>query len=97
MPNSAAYARKQRQPHLRVVPTRHALTAARCAISKGQGGHSDRVAVAGNIVPLAGEIFHDDRKPLARWFTAEQQACEEAEMYALLLKGCLLEGWPGWY
>jgi hypothetical protein len=48
-------------------------------------------------VPLAGEIFHDDRKPLARWFTAEQQACEEAEMYALLLKGCLLEGWPGWY
>ena len=60
-------------------------------------GHGHRVTVAGNVVALAGVIYHDDRKPLARWFTAEQQACEEAEMYALLLKGCLLEGWPGWY
>jgi glycosyltransferase involved in cell wall biosynthesis len=89
-------------------------------------GHGHRVAVVGNVVPLAGVIFHDDRKPLERWFTAQQRyAREEAEhllamdrkslgpadrirlatwpapfavfMYALLLKGCLLDGWPGWY
>jgi hypothetical protein len=89
-------------------------------------GHGHRVVVAGNVLPLAGVIFHDDRKPLARWFTAQQRyACEEAEhlmaldrkalsladrirlaawpapvavfMYALILKGCLLDGWPGWY
>ena len=89
-------------------------------------GHGHRVAVAGKVVPLAGVIFHDDRKPLARWFTAQQRyACEEAEhliasdqkalgradrirlaawpaplavfIYALILKGCLLDGWPGWY
>jgi glycosyltransferase involved in cell wall biosynthesis len=89
-------------------------------------GHGHRVRVAGSVVPLAGVIFHDDRKPLARWFTAQQRyAREEAEhlmasdrkalgradrirlaawpapfavlMYALILKGCLLDGWPGWY
>jgi glycosyltransferase involved in cell wall biosynthesis len=89
-------------------------------------GHGHRVTVAGSVVPLAGVIFHDDRKPLARWFTAQQRyAREEAEhlmasdrkalgradrirlaawpapfavlMYALILKGCLLDGWPGWY
>jgi glycosyltransferase involved in cell wall biosynthesis len=89
-------------------------------------GHGHRVRVSGNVVPLAGVIFHDDRKPLARWFTAQQRyAREEAEhlmasdrkalglvdrirlaawpaplavsMYALIFKGCLLDGWPGWY
>ena len=30
-------------------------------------GHGHRVTVSGKIVPLAGVIFHDDRKPLARW------------------------------
>jgi hypothetical protein len=89
-------------------------------------GHGHRVTVAGNVVPLAGVIFHDDRKPLARWFTAQQRyAHQEAEhlmasdrntlgradrirlavwpaplavfIYALILKGCLLDGWPGWY
>jgi glycosyltransferase involved in cell wall biosynthesis len=89
-------------------------------------GHGHRVKVAGNILPLAGMIFHDDRKPLSRWFSAQQRyAREEAEhlmasdrkalsradrirlaawpapigvfLYALILKGCLLDGWPGWY
>jgi glycosyltransferase involved in cell wall biosynthesis len=89
-------------------------------------GHGHRVTVAGNVVPLAGVIFHDDRKPLARWFVAQQRyAREEAEylvasdrkalgradrirlaawpaplavlMYVLVLKGCILDGWPGWY
>lgn len=89
-------------------------------------GHGHRVTVAGNVVPLSGVIFHDDRKPLVRWFTSQQRyAREEAEhlvaldgrslsradrirlvawpapfavlMYVLVLKGCLLDGWPGWY
>jgi glycosyltransferase involved in cell wall biosynthesis len=89
-------------------------------------GHGHRVIVAGNVVPLGGVIFHDDRKPLARWFVAQQRyAHVEAEhlmasdrkalgradrirlavwpapfavfIYALILKGCLLDGWPGWY
>jgi glycosyltransferase involved in cell wall biosynthesis len=89
-------------------------------------GHGHRVTVAGNVVPLAGVIFHDDRKPLARWFTAQQRyAREEAEhlvaldrkaldrvdkvrlagwpapfavfIYVLVAKGCLLDGWRGWY
>jgi glycosyltransferase involved in cell wall biosynthesis len=89
-------------------------------------GHSHRVRVAGKVVPLAGVIFHDDRKSLARWYAAQQRyAREEADhllasdrkvlgradkirlaawpapiavfMYALILKGCLLDGWPGWY
>jgi glycosyltransferase involved in cell wall biosynthesis len=89
-------------------------------------GHGHRVTVVGNVMPLAGVIFHDDRKPLARWFTVQQRyAKEEAEhlmasdrnalgradrirlaawpaplavfIYAFILKGCLLDGWPGWY
>ena len=89
-------------------------------------GHGHRVTVAGKVLPLFGVIFHDDRKPLARWFAAQQRyAREEAEhllasdrkalggadrirlaawpaplavfMYTLILKGCLLDGWPGWY
>ena len=89
-------------------------------------GHGHRVIVAGKVGPLAGVIFHDDRKPLARWFTAQQRyAREDAEhllasdrkalgradrirlavwpapfavfIYALIFKGCLVDGWPGWY
>jgi glycosyltransferase involved in cell wall biosynthesis len=89
-------------------------------------GHGHRVIVAGEVVPLLGVIFHDDRKPLARWCSAQQRyAREEAEhllasdrkalggidrirlaawpapltvfIYTLVLKGCLLDGWPGWY
>jgi glycosyltransferase involved in cell wall biosynthesis len=89
-------------------------------------GHSHRVTVAGNVKSLAGVIFHDDRKPFARWFSAQQRyADDQAEhllgsdrraldsadrirlaawpapiavfMYTLFFKGCLLDGWAGWY
>jgi glycosyltransferase involved in cell wall biosynthesis len=36
-----------------------------------QDGHCQRIRVAGQIVPLVGRIFHDDRKPLARWLAAQ--------------------------
>ena len=89
-------------------------------------GHGHRVMIAGKIEPLSGVIFHDDRKPLARWFASQQlYASQEAEhllasdrkalrtsdkirlsawpaplgvfLYTLIFKGCLLDGWPGWY
>jgi glycosyltransferase involved in cell wall biosynthesis len=89
-------------------------------------GHGHRIIVVGKVMSLTGVIFHDDRKPLARWFSAQQRyARDEAEhllasnrkalgvsdrirlaawpapfavfLYTLVVKGCLLDGWPGWY
>jgi glycosyltransferase involved in cell wall biosynthesis len=89
-------------------------------------GHSQRVVIDGNVLPLRGVIFHDDRKPLARWFATQRRyAEEEAEyllktnretlrrtdkirlmawpapiavfLYSLIMKGCILDGWVGWY
>ena len=89
-------------------------------------GHGHRVIVDGEIMPLSGVIYHDDRKPLTRWFQSQQQyASQEAAhllaadskslgrtdrirlagwsapllvfIYTLAVKGCLLDGWPGWY
>jgi hypothetical protein len=89
-------------------------------------GHGHRVDIAGEVLPLAGAIYHDDRKPLARWFDSQQRYAQvEARylietptakltrsdrirrlgwlapigvlFYTLLIKGCILDGWPGWY
>jgi glycosyltransferase involved in cell wall biosynthesis len=92
----------------------------------GNEGHGHRVAIDGEVAPLAGVIYHDDRKPLARWFDSQQRYAQvEARylietptaklkrsdrirrlgwlapigvlFYALFVKGCILDGWPGWY
>lgn len=34
-------------------------------------GHGHRVRVSGNVAALDGVIFHDDRKPLARWLGSQ--------------------------
>src|SRR5262249_7058366 len=89
-------------------------------------GHGHRVVVPGKILLLANQIFHDDRKPLARWFASQEQyAVKDADhllsadpkslskvdrirlvawpappavfVYTLVFKGCLLDGWQGWY
>jgi glycosyltransferase involved in cell wall biosynthesis len=88
-------------------------------------GHGHRVVVEGEVLPLDGVIFHDDRKPLARWLKSQQRyARVEADyllglrppltradrirlmawpapiavfFYTLLVKGCVFDGWPGWY
>jgi glycosyltransferase involved in cell wall biosynthesis len=89
-------------------------------------GHGHRVAIDGEISPLAGVIYHDDRKPLTRWFDSQQRYARiEARyliatprekldrgdlirrlgwlapigvlFYMLFVKGCILDGWPGWY
>jgi hypothetical protein len=89
-------------------------------------GHGHRVTISGNLGWLTGKIYHDDRKPLSRWFATQQHyAAEEANymlssnrgalqgfdrirltgwlapavafLHALIVKGCLFDGWPGWY
>jgi glycosyltransferase involved in cell wall biosynthesis len=94
-------------------------------------GHGHRVVIDGQVLnsqvlPLSGIIYHDDRKPLARWFASQQRYAQlEARylldtptdrltrgdrirrlvwaapigvlFYTLLVKGCILDGWPGWY
>jgi hypothetical protein len=43
-------------------------------------GHGHRVHLSGRVEELAGVIFHDDRKPLARWFTEQwKYSYREAE------------------
>jgi glycosyltransferase involved in cell wall biosynthesis len=89
-------------------------------------GHGHRVSVAGEVRALRHVIYHDDRKPLARWFASQQRyAAEEAlhicakaprdltradqlrrmgwpvplgvAFYTLFAKGCILDGWAGWF
>jgi glycosyltransferase involved in cell wall biosynthesis len=89
-------------------------------------GHGHRVQVAGTVRQLHGLIYHDDRKPLSRWFASQQRYAQvEANhllisrsesfsssdwlrsmawpapilvfLYVLFVKGCLLDGWPGWF
>jgi len=89
-------------------------------------GHGHRVSISGNRKLLRGVIYHDDRKPLLRWFRSQQRYAElEAihllnsdpkmltrsdiirraawpapvlvTIYVLLIKGCLLDGWAGWF
>ena len=65
-------------------------------------GHGHRVTVEGQIADLAGVIFHDDRKPLARWFASQQRyAREEADYLVGAPDGALSRadrlrrrGWP---
>jgi hypothetical protein len=43
-------------------------------------GHVHRVSINGGIDSLNAPIYHDDRKPLARWFLSQQRyARREAE------------------
>jgi glycosyltransferase involved in cell wall biosynthesis len=36
-------------------------------------GHTQRLTVDGEIDRLSGSIFHDDRKPIDRWFSSQQR------------------------
>ena len=41
-----------------------------------QDGHTQRIAVEGAIADLHAPIFHDDRKPLKRWFSSQAKYTE---------------------
>jgi glycosyltransferase involved in cell wall biosynthesis len=112
-------------------PLRASLYPPRVVLYRRQGaayrndGHAHRVAIPGDVATLRAKIFHDDRKPLARWLASQQTyARHEAEhllaapraalgridrlrrmgwpapilvlVYTLLVRRCLLDGWPGW-
>ncbi len=38
-----------------------------------QDGHTQRVRVTGSVAPLVEKIFHDDRKPLTHWLSAQSR------------------------
>jgi len=46
-------------------------------------GHGHRVAVPGTIRALRGVIYHDDRKPLARWLASQQRYAEVEAQHLL--------------
>jgi glycosyltransferase involved in cell wall biosynthesis len=48
-----------------------------------QEGHTQRVVLEGQILRLNGVIYHDDRKPLARWMTSQQRYAQEEAEYLL--------------
>ena len=108
-----------------LYPPRTVLYRARAARYADEG-HGHRVSVDGDVRSLKGIIYHDDRKPLARWFSAQQRYAKLEALhlrqstpgrlsrsdrirrtawpapflvfaYVLVVKGCLLDGWPGWY
>ncbi len=42
------------------------------AASYVQDGHTQLLAISGEVLPLRGRICHDDRKPLARWLASQR-------------------------
>jgi glycosyltransferase involved in cell wall biosynthesis len=91
-----------------------------------QDGHTQRLVLDGGVEKLRSRILHDDRKPLSRWFEAQQRymALEAKEIlasdpgslgradrirrlrvvaplavlfYCLIVRGGVLDGWPGFY
>src|SRR5215471_842160 len=113
-------------------PLRGTLYPPRTVLYRVQGaayvneGHGHRVSVPGEVRTLQGVIYHDDRKPLSRWFSSQQKyarieadhllTSSRAELscvdrirlmgwpapllvffYVLLAKGCVLDGWAGWF
>lgn len=46
-------------------------------------GHSHRVVLEGEVRDLAGKIWHDDRKPLARWLASQQDYARREADYLL--------------
>jgi glycosyltransferase involved in cell wall biosynthesis len=49
-------------------------------------GHGHRVEIAGPVHSLAGPIYHDDRKPLSRWFASQQRYAEKEADHLLASK-----------
>jgi hypothetical protein len=65
-------------------------------------GHGHRVMIEGEVRPLAGAIYHDDCKPLARWIASQQGYARREADYLLAtprlkltrIDRIRLMGWP---
>src|SRR5262249_52610396 len=66
-------------------PLRIVLYRKGCASYRNEG-HTQRVKITGEVLPLNGVVYHDDRKPLTRWL-ASQQAYALREAKYLLTVG----------
>ncbi len=58
-----------------------------------QDGHTQRLQASGRIGRLRASIVHDDRKPLARWLTAQARYAQ-LEADHLAGKSWRALGWP---
>src|SRR5262249_35755500 len=54
-----------------LYPPRIVLYRRKRAVYENEG-HGHKVRIQGKTVALNGHIFHDDRKPLSRWFASQQ-------------------------
>jgi glycosyltransferase involved in cell wall biosynthesis len=52
-----------------------------------QQGHGHRVFLDGPVLPLRGVIYHDDRKPLSRWFVSQQRYARDEAAHLLACGG----------
>ena len=65
-------------------------------------GHGHRVTIGGEVRDLRGSIYHDDRKPLSRWFVSQQDYAQREADYLLSTPRAELKrsdrirlmGWP---
>jgi glycosyltransferase involved in cell wall biosynthesis len=69
-----------------LYPPRTVLYRVRGASYENEG-HGHRIRLSGKVSELDGVIFHDDRKPLARWLSAQLK-------YAAIEAAHLLEAQP---
>lgn len=98
----------------------------RASAAYSQDGHTQRLILTGEVLAISKRILHDDRKPLRRWFEAQQKymALEAQKLlaagrndlnssdrvrrmrviaplaalfYCLIVRGGVLDGWPGFY
>jgi glycosyltransferase involved in cell wall biosynthesis len=67
-------------------PLRSTLYPARAALYRAalaryaDDGHGHKVSIKGEVAELNNKIFHDDRKPLARWLASQHKyAAQEAD------------------
>ncbi|MGH6952496.1 MAG: glycosyltransferase family 2 protein [Vitreimonas sp.] len=56
-------------------------------------GHGHRVEISGAVEQLEGPIFHDDRKPLSRWFASQQRYAQREADHLLSAQRSELS-WP---
>jgi len=54
-------------------------------------GHGHKVRIQGKTVNLHGHIFHDDRKPLSRWFASQQSYAKYETDHLLEHKATLIK------
>lgn len=84
-----------------LYPPRVVLYRVRGASYRNEG-HGHRVAISGPVRSLRGSIYHDDRKPLSRWFESQQGYARREADYLLNSEASAMSrtdrirrlGWP---